>query len=172
MNWYRRFWEFCGHAFIVYAFCVSLINASLTSAVTVTSKKRSGLTQCADNFHPKFKASERSKSFLQLVSLYLSGKTDALEKYTPNQRLSVRVPATSPVHYGSILLVFNMFFWHKREFKSSVFQHCSSYTHFPQMKRSDANADKSSGSQQGLPDPCPCGFLHQTNHCHGIIVLK
>lgn len=53
---------FCGHVFIVYALHLSLINAALMSAVTDTSEQRSGLTQCADDFLPTFKALERSKT--------------------------------------------------------------------------------------------------------------
>lgn len=53
---------FRGHVFIVYALYLSLINAALMSAVTDTSEQRSGLTQCADDFLPTFKALERSKT--------------------------------------------------------------------------------------------------------------
>lgn len=53
---------FCGHVFIVYALYLSLINAVLMSAVTDTSEQRLGLTQCADDFLPTFKALETSKT--------------------------------------------------------------------------------------------------------------
>lgn len=52
----------CGHVFIVYALYLSLINAVLMSAVTDTSEQRLGLTQCADDFLPTFKALETSKT--------------------------------------------------------------------------------------------------------------
>lgn len=101
---------FCGPVFIVYALYLSLINAALMSAVTDTTEQRSGLTQCADDFLPTFKAWRGAKHFLRLVSLSWSRKTDALEKHTPNQRLSIWVPATPQMHifFGSLRLVFSM----------------------------------------------------------------
>lgn len=109
---------------------------------------------------------EEQKRFLRLVSLSRSRKTDALEKHTPNQRLSICVPATPQVHvfFGSPCLVFS-----EREVQRRVFLHHNSYTRFPQMKARDPDADQSRGSLQGLSDPPPCGYSIQPISVIGLL---
>ena len=66
-----------------------------------------------------------AKHFLRLVSLSRGRKTDALEKHTPNQRLSICVPASPQelVFFGSACVVFKLHFGVRGSSKS---QHGSS----------------------------------------------
>lgn len=115
-----------------------------------------------------------AKHFLRLVSLSRSRKTDALEKHTPNQRLSICVPATPQMHilFGSPWSCFQHALWSKRKFRD-VFSSITIVTHvFPRWRAWDPHADQSWGSLQGLSDLPVCGYLHPTNLCHRIIVCK
>lgn len=108
-----------------------------------------------------------AKRFLRLVSLSRSRKTDALEKHTPNQRLSICV-----LHKCATSSCFQHALWKREEVQRRVSQHHNSYTHFPQMKARNPDADQSLGSLQGLCDPPRCGYSIQPISCHRIIVFK
>lgn len=72
---------FCGQMFIVYALYLSLINAVLMSPVTDTSEQQHGLTQCADDLLPTFKALEGSKT-LPPACLFESEQEDRCSRKT------------------------------------------------------------------------------------------
>lgn len=72
---------FCGQMFIVYALYLSLINAVLMSPVTDTSEQQHGLTQCADDLLPTYKALEGSKT-LPPACLFESEQEDRCSRKT------------------------------------------------------------------------------------------
>lgn len=114
-----------------------------------------------------------AKRFLRLVSLSRSRKTDALEKHTPNQRLSICVP-TPQVHvfFGSTLLVLSMYFRSERKFKDVFFQHHNSCTRFPQMKARDPDCRSVTRVSVRSLWPPSMWLSYPTNLCHRIIVFK
>ena len=106
-------------------------------------------------FPPTVKASERSRT-LPPACLFESRQEDRCSRKTPNQRLSICVPATPRelVFFWKRSCCFQIALWSERKFRESArFQHHNSYTRFPQMKARDPHADQSRGSRQGLPDP-------------------
>lgn len=103
--------------FIVYALYLSLINTTLMSAVTYTSEQRSGLTQCVDDFLPKFKALERSK---MLPPACLFEQEDRCSRKTHTKPKAVNL--CSPYSSSSRLFwkpssCFQYVLWSKRKFK-------------------------------------------------------
>lgn len=122
---------------------------------------------------PLLKALERSKTLPPACLFVTSRKTDALEKHTPNQRLSICVPATPPVHvfFGSPRLVFGMRRGGKGSSKTCFSASQWSHTFSPDegsQSRCRAVVEVSAGS------PCPRSTppAIPTNLCHRIIVFK
>lgn len=124
---------FCGPVFIVYALYLSLINAALMSAVTDTTEQRPGLTQCADDFLPTFKASERSKT-LPPACLFELKQEDRCSRKTHTKPKTVNLGSrySSNAHiFWKPSSCFQHALWSKRKFRD-VFSSITIVTHvFP-----------------------------------------
>lgn len=162
---------FCGHMFSVYALYLSLINAVLMSAVTDTGEQRSGLTQCADDFLPTFKALERSKT-LPPACLFEPEQEDRCSRKTHTKPKTVNLCS----HYSSSARLFwkpspcfQHALWSERKFKDVFFQHHNSHTRFPQMKAHGPDAKQRPGSVKGLSDPSLCGYSIQPISVIGLL---
>lgn len=112
---------FCGRVFIVYAFYLSLINTVLMSAVTDTGEQRSCLTQCADNFLPTFKASERRET-LPLVCVFEPEQEDRCSRKTHTKpKLSICVPPLLLMSTWKPSSSFQCAIWGRRMIKDLFF---------------------------------------------------
>lgn len=162
---------FCGHVFIVYALYLSLINAALMSAVTDTREQRLGLTQCADDFLPTFKALERSK-MLPPACLFELEQEDRCSRKTHTKPKTVNLCSRYSLSarlFWKPSSCFQHALWSERKFKYMFFSISNSYTRFPQMKAHNPDADQSRGSLQGLSDPLPCGYSIQPIQFIGLL---
>lgn len=162
---------FRGHVFIVYALYLSLINAALMSAVTdQTSEQRSGLTQCADDFLPTFKALERSKT-LPPACLFEPEQEDRCTRKTHTKPTTVNLCSlysSNACLFWKPSTCFQHVLWSKRKFKDVVFS-ITIVTRFPQMKAWGPHADQSKGSLKGLSDPPPCDYSIQPISVIGLL---
>lgn len=111
----------------------------LTSTVTDTSEQRPNRTQCrpTDDFLHRPKTLEWSET-LPAACLSEAREQDdrcARKTHTPNQRLSICVPATPQVHsaFGSLSSCFQHALWIE-EVQKHVFQYWNTCACFPQMK--------------------------------------
>ena len=127
------------------------------SAVTDTSEQRLGLTQCADDFLPTFKALETSKT-LPPACLFEPEQEDRCSRKTHTKPKAVNLwsrYSSSASHFWKPSSCFQHAFWSERKFKDMFFS-ITIVTHvFPRWSSRDPDARQSQGSVQGLSDPPP-----------------
>lgn len=144
------------------------------SAVTDTSEQRLGLTQCADDFLPTFKALETSKT-LPPACLFEPEQEDRCSRKTHTKPKTVNLwcrYSSSASLFWKPWSCFQHSLRSERKFKDMFFS-ITIVTHvFPRWSSRDPDARQSQGSVQGLSDHPPVWRLHPTTLCHRIIVFK